>query len=445
MRNVVLVDKAVLHELASLKGLFAQKVSGMGTLGFIIEFFKKGIGRLYFVYDQNPHCPSLHVQKEKPYIQKTSFSFILRLKKYALGYSDFFYNTKEDAIKINFSHNISLIINNNKHSCAGLFQDNKLLMTMPLLSSVRYFESFQIESSFPITLVANQRQAQIYWQQQSLANNKTKLNLALALERQSLKKKERLLANILLDRQKFFKSLTMHHEAELLRDNLFRVERGLKKLQVIDYSMDPPEEKLIALDPKLSAKDYVTKLFHKIKRAKRGLLLIEARITELEREIAEQKAFIIHIQESGDAPSLSITADALTQKAKSKKRLPYHEFISHDDTAIWVGRSAKDNDRLSFSLCKGNEWWLHARDAEGAHVIIKSDKNELNPKILLDAAMLAIHFSSLKNEQRAQVTYSRVKNLKKKKAMALGAVYVSKEKVIEVRMDKERLLALLKA
>lgn len=127
--------------------------------------------------------------------------------------------------------------------------------------------------------------------------------------------------------------------------------------------------------------------------------------------------------------------------------LPYREFRSTSGAVILVGRRAADNDRLTFTIARGSDVWLHTRDAPGAHVIVRVDKGAggVSEATLTEAALLAAHFSPLARETQVDVTWTHVKHLRKPKGAAPGLVYVTEAKTIRVRMDEDRLARLMAA
>jgi predicted ribosome quality control (RQC) complex YloA/Tae2 family protein len=131
--------------------------------------------------------------------------------------------------------------------------------------------------------------------------------------------------------------------------------------------------------------------------------------------------------------------------AEPSERQPYRQFRSSAGDVILVGRGAADNDRLTFGVARGNDLWLHTRDAAGAHVIVRrgGSGSPLSAATLVDAATLAAHHSPLAGEEQVDVSYTQVKNLRKPKGTAPGLVYVSDAKTIRVRVEAERLARLL--
>ena len=44
---------------------------------------------------------------------------------------------------------------------------------------------------------------------------------------------------------------------------------------------------------------------------------------------------------------------------------------------MYVGKNNLQNEELTFHFAVGNDWWFHAKQAPGSHVIVKSNGEEL--------------------------------------------------------------------
>ena len=105
-----------------------------------------------------------------------------------------------------------------------------------------------------------------------------------------------------------------------------------------------------------------------------------------------------------------------------------------------MGRSARDNDELTFRASRGNDLWLHTADTPGSHVILVVAKGaEPDPEEVLDAAHLAVHFSPKRGAGRVDVHVARRKLVSKPRRAPAGLVPLSGGKVKRVRLEPERL------
>jgi len=54
------------------------------------------------------------------------------------------------------------------------------------------------------------------------------------------------------------------------------------------------------------------------------------------------------------------------------KNEPLH-YISSDGFHMYVGKNNLQNDALTFDFAAGCDWWFHAKQAPGSHVIVKTN------------------------------------------------------------------------
>jgi len=241
--------------------------------------------------------------------------------------------------------------------------------------------------------------------------------------------------------------------AELLLPVASRQPRGAREARVPDWSRADeegrPEEVPIALDPALSAAENAQRWLRRAKRYQAAAERIEARRVEVREELSRAESLLSRAESAQDAGQLAAVvaeapAAAPGRKAQATPRLPYRKFISPSGAPILVGRSARDNDTLTVRVARGNDLWLHARGMQGAHVVVPGPGESPDPRMLGDAALLAAHFSSARGQEGVEVAWTRCKHVRKAKGSAPGSVTVTQEKVLRVRLDEDRLAALLR-
>ena len=134
------------------------------------------------------------------------------------------------------------------------------------------------------------------------------------------------------------------------------------------------------------------------------------------------------------------------RKGKEPPRRPYRVFLSRSGDRILVGKGGRDNDETTLKVAGPNDIFLHVRGTPGAHVIVPVRKGEqVNDQTLLDAAHLALHYSKMKRAEKADITWTPRRNVKKPKGAKAGLVSVSRESVLHLRREPERLARLLMA
>ena len=265
-----------------------------------------------------------------------------------------------------------------------------------------------------------------------------------ALTNRTLTKLECRLANAkeLVEKYENFEQYKQY--GELILANSRSIKRGDTYLETANYYSEN-ETIRIPLDAKLSASENSEKYFHRYKKAKNGLQLLQDEVQNLGAKIAELTANQKKLLEEQNVQVLEewYEEEKHHQSKVVVKDIPGLQFTS-GGFAIYVGRTAKENDQLLRRHVRGSDWWLHTRDYAGGYVFIKVEKGKSVPlDTLLDAGNLAVHFSKGKNSQKADVYYTQVKYLRRAKDGPLGLVLPTQEKNLAVTADPARLKRLL--
>src|SRR5262249_34439207 len=204
----------------------------------------------------------------------------------------------------------------------------------------------------------------------------------------------------------------------------------------------------IPLDPALDARENAARYYRQHKRLTAGRRHAEGRLAATRAEMARLRARLdavpsLSLEElralAPAPPAVPARARRRSDAEADAERLPFREFRSVAGEVIWVGRSAADNDALTFRHARGGDTWLHARDAPGAHVVVPARGGRPPAaETLGDAATLAPHYSPLAKEAQVDVHVAQVKNLRKPRSAPPGMVYASETKTIRGRMEAER-------
>ncbi len=240
----------------------------------------------------------------------------------------------------------------------------------------------------------------------------------------------------------------VHHNALLLQSNLFRLKKGMQEITVLDWEKGDTE-RVCSLDPLKEPKDQVAALFRRAKKLRLGIPHSEKQLDSILKTLNDQQQLIADLHEISSnevleeylhAHSIITPQKHQIPPKKTEPAKPYRIYISQSGITIWVGKTAKNNDLLTFHHANGSDWWLHAHDYPGSHVVIHHLKKGEQPdhETLLDAAELALRFSKAKDtHDKGEVTLTQVKFLNRVKGCP-GKVQVSKHSVMHIRLDPHR-------
>ena len=99
-------------------------------------------------------------------------------------------------------------------------------------------------------------------------------------------------------------------------------------------------------------------------------------------------------------------------------------YVSEDGLTVLVGRTARDNDLLTFKIGSHRDFWLHVAAGPGSHVIVRNPQNiDRLPRATQQlAASLAVRHSKGKAGGRTAVHVTTCSEIKKPRGYPAGKV-----------------------
>ena len=222
---------------------------------------------------------------------------------------------------------------------------------------------------------------------------------------------------------------------ELLNTYGYSAEPGAKSFEALNYYTN--EMVTIPLDSTLTATENAKKYFDKYGKMKRTY---EA-LSQLTEEVKEE---IQHLESISNALDIALYEEDLAQikeeltesgyirrkgklqpGGKKKQKItskPFH-YLSSDGFHMYVGKNNFQNDELTFKFATGNDWWFHAKQIPGSHVIVKMENaDELPDRTFEEAARLAAYYSKGRGQEKVEIDYIQKKHVKKPNGSKPGFV-----------------------
>ena len=268
--------------------------------------------------------------------------------------------------------------------------------------------------------------------------------------RKHVKKLQRRITGLTQDLEKVRAYREYGRYGELLKSHVSAMRKGHNQITVVDYFDERLPELTLLLDPEKTGPanldDYFKKhgkfigaqknLVPRLEQARTDLVKLQKELQELE----SGKTTDISEQPSEPLMSPTLPQDTRRSRIKTPTAIPYRRFYSQDGHAILVGKTAKDNDAVTFKVSKADDLWLHARGTPGSHVIVELDKKQqVLPETLKDAATLALFYSDVRKSGKGDVIYTLRKHVRKPKGAKPGSVTVTQEKTVWVKIEQTRL------
>ncbi len=219
---------------------------------------------------------------------------------------------------------------------------------------------------------------------------------------------------------------------ELITTYGYGLEPGAKNLKAHNYYED--KEITIPLDPTMTPIDNAKRYFKRYNKLKRTNEALNILTKETADDLSHLESIQTALDLATDEEDLNDIRQELAEygyvrkktsnrkkKASNKKSKPLH-YISSDSFHMYVGKNNYQNDSLTFKFADGDDWWFHAKQIPGSHVIVKTQGKDLPDKTKEEAASLAAHYSKASKDQNVEVDYTNRKHLKKPKAGKPGFV-----------------------
>jgi predicted ribosome quality control (RQC) complex YloA/Tae2 family protein len=125
-----------------------------------------------------------------------------------------------------------------------------------------------------------------------------------------------------------------------------------------------------------------------------------------------------------------VDADAGTYGGKSVAR----RFVSPDGFVVLVGRTAGDNDIVTFKLGAPQDFWFHVSGGSGSHVVVRNPEgvDQLPRTTMRYAASLAARYSKARNAGRVAVHVARCGDVRKPRGVPPGTVTLKHSTTVHV-------------
>jgi predicted ribosome quality control (RQC) complex YloA/Tae2 family protein len=190
-------------------------------------------------------------------------------------------------------------------------------------------------------------------------------------------------------------------------------------------------ELTIELDPELDAKANAQRYYARYRKAADALPHLERRRVALSarQDALDVLAFETDRAEAATLPELEASLDALEGRLPqrsappTRKRAPLR-IERPSGARIYVGRSPRENDEVTFRIARPDDLWFHARGIPGSHVVLQPPPGTGPDADDVDAAAdLAATHSKGRAAARVDIDYTLRKHVRKQRDGAPGLVW----------------------
>mgnify|MGYP000659767658 CR=1 FL=1 len=248
----------------------------------------------------------------------------------------------------------------------------------------------------------------------------------------------------------------LRKKGELLKIALPRLQKGQREVTVQDHFSTNQEQITLELDPSRTPEQNMKDYFERYKKLTRSRKTLQKRLENTRKRLraarvlskrtadAESRDELSELKDKARQVGATFPEDRPPPQQQQEGRDGPRRFMSRDDYTILVARNENQNRELTFTIARGNDYWMHVMGHPGPHVIIRKPRDCNVPQTtLVDAAHLAIYYSELGATDFAQVVYTLRKYVKQIKGRGPGRVGYSNASTLQVRVSRARLKRLL--
>lgn len=207
---------------------------------------------------------------------------------------------------------------------------------------------------------------------------------------------------------------------ELINAYGYNVAPKAKSMEALNYYTN--ETVTIPLDNTLTPQENAQKYFDKYGKLKRTYEALSELTVQVKEEIEHLESILAALDIAMQEEDLVqireelIESGYIRRKGGSKKvkitSRPFH-YVSSDGFHIYVGKNNFQNDELTFKFANGGDWWFHAKQIPGSHVVLKTEGAEVPDRTFEEAARLAAYYSKGREQDKVEIDYVQKKHVKK--------------------------------
>lgn len=229
--------------------------------------------------------------------------------------------------------------------------------------------------------------------------------------------------------------------ADLLSAHASQIPKGRTEITVVNYFDEQQTPVTIPLDPKKNPWQNAQAYYKTYTKNKNREKILREQLPQIREEIRYLQQSLHDLDRAETPAALQEIRNELRetgylkkepkQKKKTVSSVPL-VFESSDGFTIYVGKNSRQNDELTLKTAGKEDYFFHAKDLPGSHVILRSGTREVPERTVREAAWLAAVFSSEKDADYCLVDFTKKKNVRKPKGALPGAVYYDHYETVQV-------------
>ncbi len=242
---------------------------------------------------------------------------------------------------------------------------------------------------------------------------------------------------------------------DLITANIYRLSRGDTRVVFDDYERmreDGTFEQIeVTLDNRLSPSANAQRYYKRYNKAKTAKVELSRQIELGENELAYLYTVFEALTRAESPADLLEIRDELYRSGYASRMKNYTAHKSHNPTVmqfrtpdgmkVLCGKNNVQNEYITHKLAEKHDYWFHAKNTPGSHVLLVTEGREPTDLDFTTAAEIAAHYSKAEGANIA-VDYLLAKHVKKPAGAKPGFVIYHTNWTAYVTPDGDRIAAM---
>ena len=221
----------------------------------------------------------------------------------------------------------------------------------------------------------------------------------------------------------------------------------MARLEAENYYEEGCPKRVITLDMRLSPQENAAKYFKRYSKAKTAEKMLSRLMEQGRSELLYLESVMQEISQAESEQDFNDIRAELTEggyiRSRGKKQQGFQRkseprrFRTEAGLLVLVGRSNRQNDKLTGKTADRNDYWFHTQKIHGSHVILCTEGREPDEGSILQAAQLAAYYSQGRGGGKVAVDYTPVKYVKKPAGARPGMVVYTTYRTLMAEADEE--------
>ena len=224
---------------------------------------------------------------------------------------------------------------------------------------------------------------------------------------------------------------------DLITGSIYTLRRGQTEAMLTDYSDYREDgtygELRVTLDARLDPAENAQRYYKRYTKARKAKVELEKQIEQNEKELryidsvfdsltrAESPSDLLEIREELYRSGYASRMKGHSQPKKNSN-MNVMEFRTTNGYRVLCGKNNLQNEYITHKVAGKTDYWFHAKNRPGAHVVMLCEGEEPAAEDFTDAAEIAAFYSRAEGTERLEVDYTYARNVKKPPASHPGFV-----------------------